>query len=194
MKSLLDVILEMTQSYIRNEVAKYGEQYSLCLDSTQDVSVKEQTSIIVRYVNEYGPVERLLDILETPRTTGKALHDHTIEVLNKLGYTMKGGLLGYALDGVNMQAEYEGLQAHLKMTVPLSVRLHCYANRLNLVMEECCDCVVEAVTFFSLLRECPVIISESHIRVQLWKHLVQMIFPEEAKTATKFVVKLSKTR
>ena len=62
------------------------------------------------------------------------------------------------------------------------------------MIEKSCACIPEAVTFFDLLRECPVMISESHKRMQLRKDVLLLVFPEEPKTSARFMVKLSKTR
>jgi len=99
----------MIQAFIFKQVAQNGGKYSLCIDSNQDISVKEQTNVVVRYVDEFDPMERLLDIVETPATTGQALHDHTVNTLNKLELALVGGLLGYSLDGAsNMSGRLKG--------------------------------------------------------------------------------------
>jgi len=123
------------------------------VDSTQDISVREQTSIVVRYVDEFRPVKRLLDVVETPDTSSQALLDKIIGVFRMLKFELMD-LIAYAFHGAsNMDGSAAGLQALLKVLIPNSVHLYCYAHALQLGLEKCCCCVPGAISFFGLSGE-----------------------------------------
>ncbi|CAH1106190.1 unnamed protein product [Psylliodes chrysocephalus] len=83
---------------IANEVKEAGNS-SVQIDSTQDISVVEQFSIIVRYIDIEGKVkERLLDIVPAQISTGLALKTKLIFVLNNLDLD-KTKIIGCSFDG-----------------------------------------------------------------------------------------------
>ena len=189
-EKILDITANLILKYIRDQVIQNGGTYSITLDGCQDVSVQEVMAFVIRYVNEFGPVESLVDVSIMKSTTSKALLDYTVDVLEKkLGLVLKD-LKGYSFDGAgNMAGSTSGLQALLKQLVPLSVFQHCYAHILSLSLEKTCSAILYAVSFFDLLRDTCTIISESYKRSALWKSVSSFICNK-----TKMLVKLGKTR
>lgn len=95
----------MIQTKIVKSIINNGKLFAICLDSTQDIDVCEQTALVLRYVDELGPVERLADIWISPETTGKALYDQTTSTLNNLGLFLTD-IVGFSFDGAsNMSGE-----------------------------------------------------------------------------------------
>lgn len=50
-----------------------SEMFSIQLDTTQDISVQDQCSVVVRYVNSKGVQEKLLSVVNIHKSTGKSL-------------------------------------------------------------------------------------------------------------------------
>jgi len=188
---LLRIISTMIQEYICEEILANGGEFSMMADGTPDVSVKEQMSIVVRFVDEYGPLERLLDIVETPDTTAEALFEKVVDVFKNLSIELKN-LLCHTFDGAsNMDGLEAGLHERLKILVPKSISVHCYSHVLQLVLESCCKCVPEAVSFFDLLRDSATFLAKSYKRTDLWKNILNFLFLNKR---LKSLVKMSKTR
>jgi hypothetical protein len=163
---ILEIVKTMILERIREEVATHGGKFSFSMDGCQDVSVKEQMATVIRYVNEYGPVKRLIDITAVTSSASESLLKHSIKVLSTVAII--GNMVGYSFDGAgNMSGIKTGLQARLKELVPESIFQHCYSHVLNLALEKACNCVGEAVAFFDLMRETASTISESYKRTNL---------------------------
>ncbi|XP_025414670.1 uncharacterized protein LOC112686538 [Sipha flava] len=96
--------------------------FSLEVDSTQDITVKDQMCICVRFVNvnsENLVQERLLKMATIKSATNLKL------------------LVSDSFDGAsNMSGKYKGLQNQLKVDAPNSIFTHCHAHVLNLVIQD----------------------------------------------------------
>ena len=91
---------------IANEVSEAG-MFSVQLDTTQDISVKDQCSIIVRYVNK-NVREKLLAVVHCTNSTGKGFFELLSNVLKENGLDISC-CIGNATDGAaNMQGVYNG--------------------------------------------------------------------------------------
>lgn len=188
-RKLLNIISSMVLEIIKDRINENGGKYSISLDGCQDLSVKEQLCLVGRYVDEFGPVEALLDISPATLTTGEALLNHVVKILETLGLLLSN-LVGYSFDGAgNMSGARKGLQARLKELAPNSVYQHCYAHVLNLELQKSCNTVPQAAVLFNLLRDTATIISESYKRSGLWKDITGFLYSN-----TRLLVKFGKTR
>jgi len=52
-----------------------AKMFSVQLDTTQDVSVQDQCSVIIRYVNSKGVNEKLISIVTMKESTGKSFYE-----------------------------------------------------------------------------------------------------------------------
>jgi len=173
---VLEITTRLILEQITDDVKKNGSTYSITMDGTQDVSVQEIMSFVLRYVDEYGPVEHLVDISVMESTSSNALLEYTLDVLEKRLSLRLEDLKGYSFDGAgNMAGINSGLQALLKERVPLSVFQHCYAHVLSLSLEKTCSSVLLASSTFDLLRDTCTTISESYKRSGLWKSVSSFI-------------------
>lgn len=130
---LIDSISECIANAIDQNVndAKF---FSISIDSTFNVSKKEQASFVVRYVDEQNGCvkERLLALKELD------LANLFKDVCLEHNLDCKTYLIGQAYDGAsNMRGEYNGLQSIIKAENPSAVYIWCWAHRLNLVVVEC---------------------------------------------------------
>ncbi|XP_025423046.1 general transcription factor II-I repeat domain-containing protein 2-like [Sipha flava] len=113
---IIDCIAQDISTTITTELYK-GQLFSISIDSTIDFSRKEQTSFIVRYVDENtGMVyERLIAIEECAYTTGIDLFELFKKNMSKFNLNWTENLIGQSYDGAaNMTGEFQGLQSHIK--------------------------------------------------------------------------------
>lgn len=94
-ESVSEYISQIIQSDIKSSII-----FSVSLDSTFDISRKEQFSFIIRYVNDTNGtiMERLLALRESPCTTGVHLSELFQNVFNYHNLDWKSNLVGQSYD------------------------------------------------------------------------------------------------
>ena len=98
----------MIKEIISKEVNEDG-QYSVQLDSTQDISTHDQCSIVVRYFLNDTAKERLLHLVKGDEASGRGYHNLLGESLTNVGVSLKG-CVSDSLDGAsNMSGIYSGV-------------------------------------------------------------------------------------
>lgn len=104
--------------------------FSIQIDSTQDINVHDQLSVIIRYVNT-NENERLLGFVRCISGKGEHLCKLVCELLTKSGLDLNK-CVGSSTDGAaNVRGEYNGFTAWLKKEVPEQVRVLCHAHILT---------------------------------------------------------------
>jgi len=145
--------------------------FSLEVDSTQDIAVKDQMCICVRFVNVYSEnlvQERLLKMVTIKSATGEAQYRLIKKELCDLNIDLKF-LVSDSFDGAsNMSGKYKGLQNQLKIDAPNSIFTHCHAHVLNLVIQDTVKCCISAQNVFSLINKTTVFFTESYKRADVW--------------------------
>jgi hypothetical protein len=106
--------------------------FSLIVDETTDISVREQVSIVVLYINNEGKrQEQFLCFQETYETTGDTLYNLLCDKMVALGLN-KNKVVGLGFDGAaNMSGKFKGVQARFSADVPEAQFIHCRAHCLN---------------------------------------------------------------
>lgn len=94
---LIVIIGQLFKEHISNKV-KRGDKFSVQLDSTQDIAVVEQCSIVVRFVDGLSVRERLLSFVDVKQSTGQSYFDYLQEELVKNGLEVKN-IIGCSFDG-----------------------------------------------------------------------------------------------
>ncbi|XP_050065690.1 zinc finger MYM-type protein 1-like, partial [Aphis gossypii] len=146
--------------------------FSVSLDTTFDVSRKEQLSFIVRYIdqNSGSIYERLIAVLETPITTGCELMNVFRQTCDSLNLDWKHHLVGQSYDGAaNMRGNYNGLQSLIKEINPHAIYVWCWAHRLNLVITDVVSSGINAMDMFGNLEKLYDLINSSKIRVKYYE-------------------------
>lgn len=139
---------------IQKEISE-TKLFSISVDSTFDVSRKEQVSFIIRYTcqNTGNIFERLVALRESPCTTGFDLFELFKRFMNKLNLDWETNLVGQSFDGAaNMRGEYQGLQSRIKEVNEQSVYIWCHAHRLNLIVQEAVSSSTYASDLFGNLE------------------------------------------
>uniref|UniRef100_A0A671TTT5 Uncharacterized protein n=1 Tax=Sparus aurata TaxID=8175 RepID=A0A671TTT5_SPAAU len=164
---VVDVLSQVIKGKIADEVREAG-MFSVQIDTTQDVTSKDQCAVIVRYVTN-AIHEQLVAVVDCEKSTGKYLTELLKHTLEKLNIDI-GTCVGNSTDGAaNMQGQYKGFSAFLSEQSPTQIYVWCYAHVLNLVLADTTGSVIESASLFSLLNEVAVFLRESYKRMQRWE-------------------------
>lgn len=107
--AVIDDIKHLIEESISADVKKAG-MFSVQLDTTQEITGKEQCSVILRYVTE-AVHERLVSVVQCNSTTGQSFVTLLTELLERLKLDI-GLCIGNSTDGAsNMQGKYSGFSA-----------------------------------------------------------------------------------
>ncbi|KAK2418993.1 zinc finger MYM-type protein [Trifolium repens] len=131
------------------------KQFSVLIDESRDISVKEQMAVMFRFVNDKGEVvERFLALQYVKDTTSKALKDALFSILDRHMLSISR-LRGQGYDGAsNMRGEFNGLQRKILDENPYALYVHCYAHRLQLVVvsvTSSCSSIHDFFEYISLI-------------------------------------------
>ncbi|XP_058780373.1 uncharacterized protein LOC131654011 [Vicia villosa] len=130
-------------------------QFSVLIDESRDISIKEQMAVMLRFVNDKGHiVERFIALHHVKDTTSEALKDALYGILDK--YTLSiSRIRGQGYDGAsNMRGEFNGLQRKILDENPYAFYVHCYAHRLQLVVvsvASSCSSIHDFFEYISLI-------------------------------------------
>lgn len=109
--------------------------FSIMVDESRDVSIKEQMGVVLRYVNNHGDViERFLGVVHVPDTSSISLKNAIDELFAKHKLSLSR-LRGQGYDGAsNMRGEFNGLKALILKENPYARYVHCFSHQLQLVV------------------------------------------------------------
>ncbi|KAL4105054.1 hypothetical protein QTP88_020329 [Uroleucon formosanum] len=113
-------VIDSISYYIKHKVTnsiKKTRFFSIAIDSTFDVSHREQVSFIVRYIDDdsCNIQERLIGLRDISKTTGYNLFQIFKEVCSSNGLNWTENLIGQSYDGAsNMRGQYNGLQKYIR--------------------------------------------------------------------------------
>ena len=105
--------------------------FSILVDESRDVSMKEQMAVVLRYVDERGCViERFVGVEHVVNTTALSLKDAIDKFL--FGYRLSVSRLRcQAYNGAsNMRGEFYGLKTLILKENPYAYYVHCFAHQL----------------------------------------------------------------
>ncbi|XP_075657819.1 uncharacterized protein LOC142627799 [Castanea sativa] len=109
--------------------------FSILVDESRDISVKEQMALVLRYVNKQGIIiERFLGIVHVASTTVLSLK-YAIECLLCEHNLSLSKLRGQGYDGAsNMQGDINGLKTLILKENKSAFNVHCFAHQLQLTI------------------------------------------------------------
>ncbi|XP_069468511.1 zinc finger MYM-type protein 1-like isoform X2 [Ambystoma mexicanum] len=166
---VIEAISKLIKKVICQEIGEAG-LFSIQIDSTQDVSVTDQCSIIVRYVTDTVH-ERLLSVTRCTLTTAKGLSELLQRVVKEYGLDLHR-CIGISTDGAfNMQGQYSDFTSWLSKESPGKVHVWCYAHVLNLVLAEGTQASNESTSLFGLLNSCAVFFHKYYKSMDAWHEL-----------------------
>jgi len=165
------VVLSIMKSMRDRIKLDLGEKnFSLQIDSTQDVGVVDQAAVCIRYIYEGEVKERLFALLKVVDSSGNGYYDMLKKLFSE--HSIKfDRIIGESFDGAaNMRGEYSGLQSKIKSQEnQKSIYIWCYSHVLNLCVCDTCKSM-EAKKLFGFLNQLSTFFSESYKRMHVWLH------------------------
>nr|XP_011468585.1 PREDICTED: zinc finger MYM-type protein 1-like [Fragaria vesca subsp. vesca] len=109
--------------------------FSILVDESRDVSVKEQMAVIFRYVDKNGYViESFIGIEHVESTTAMSLERAINALFSKHGLNITR-LRGQGYDGAsNMSGEFNGLKTLILKENSSTFYVHCFTHQLQLAL------------------------------------------------------------
>ena len=134
-------IKDFLQDHIVNEIKNQvdGPYFGFQCDEVTDSSNWEQLGIVVRYVKNNKPVERLISFIPCETITGEAICQQLISCFQDVGLdpTMCRAM---TLDGAgNMAGRQRGCAACFNRLYPKAIHHYCSSHDLNLALCKSCE-------------------------------------------------------
>lgn len=185
---MINAVSQEIVSFIKSELNN-TRFFSISIDSTFDISRREQVSFIVRYVENSGKInKRLLAMKDSAETTGQALFNLFSKVMDSHNIDWKSYLIGQKYDGAaSMQGKYNGLQTEVKELCPQATFVWCDAHRLDLIVVSSVGSCLAAMNLFGNLKKVFVFISCSKKRNFLYREKQKILYPKARIRAIKKV-------
>lgn len=174
-------LIQAISTNIRNSIQQEllsATYFSVSLDTTFDISRKEQLSIVFRYINKGIICERLVAIRETLLTTGQHLFTMFNDICEGMKLNWRQHLVGQSFDGAaSMRGTYNGLQAFIREQNQSAVYVWCYAHRFSLVVVDAVSSCLEARELFGNLELLFDFIGSSKKRIGLYSNFQKNRYP-----------------
>ena len=131
-----------------------NDLFSILVDESRDISVKEQMVIVVRYVDKRGIItERFLGIVHVVDTTALSLKAAIESLFSKHGLSLCR-LRGQGYDGAsNMRGEFNGLKTLFMKENGSAFYVHCFAHQLQLTLVVVANNHHDIATLFCLVTK-----------------------------------------
>ncbi|CAL8152879.1 unnamed protein product [Prunus armeniaca] len=124
--------------------------FSILVDESRDVSIREQMAVVLRYVNKKGQViERFVGVQYVSDTTSSKLKEAIEQLISSTNLSMSR-LRGQGYDGAsNMRGELNGLKTQILREYPQAYYVHCFARQLQLALVAVAKGNENIATFFT---------------------------------------------
>ncbi|XP_046856081.1 uncharacterized protein LOC124449178 [Xenia sp. Carnegie-2017] len=189
-KTICEEFIQLMATRVREQIfteVKAAKYFSVCVDSTPDISHVDQLTCILRYVLPSGPVERFVSFLNIRGHSGKLLAERLLDYLKTNNINISD-CRGQSYDNAsNMSGKYNGMQAIIQQHCSLAQYIPCVAHSLNLVGQSSASCCQEASRFFNFLQRLYSFFAASTHR---WKVLTDQLSSKRLPT----VKRMSDTR
>ena len=129
-----------------------GGLFSILVDESRDISIKEQMAVVLQYVNAKGCVfERFLGIVHVSDTTSLSLKLAIETLFSKYGLSLSS-LRGQGYDGAsNMQGAIHGLKTLILKENSSAYYMHCFAHQLQLALVAVAKNHVQIALLFNIV-------------------------------------------
>lgn len=116
-----------------------GPYFGYQCDEVTDASNWEQLGVVIRYVVNGKPIERLIEFIECEEITGMAICESIISCMNAVGLD-PNYCRSQTMDGAgNMSGKHSGCAARFKDQYPKAVYHYCSCHDLNLAISKSCS-------------------------------------------------------
>ena len=176
---ILECILELYRKEIISQVSK-TPFIAIIADETTDVAVKNQLSIVIRYVHDCRVVERFWGFFQPERVNADGIAEVIMRELATIVQGDSSKVVAQTYDGASvMKGRIGGVHVKVKQVYRNAYYVHCAAHKLNLILSMAASCNREAKLFFAKLDQIPTFFSKS---------------PERKRAMVKSIPSGSKTR
>lgn len=136
---------------------KQAKYFCMIFDSTPDISHKDQTSQIIRYVviddSEVKVVESFIDFVETKGKTAEEITNMILTKLENDGLDIKN-CRGQAYDNAAVMAgKHSGVQTRIREINPNAEFVACTNHSLNLACLHAASTAIDSITFFGTIEQ-----------------------------------------
>lgn len=155
--SIADVVLNRTKMEIQHARYVY-----MIMNETTDISNRSCLSVVLRYITREGTLqERFVGVTRvTSERSVEAVYKIVCDVLKT--YECGHKLVAQSYDGaVVLARQLENLQAKVKEQFSDAVFVHCFADKLNMILIQCVSQIKECKIFFETLNRIAVFFSKS---------------------------------
>jgi hypothetical protein len=151
-----------------------------------DITCFSQMSVIFRFVSNGKVLERFLGFFNV--SDGRTANDiFTLLQQNFRHFNIETKLVGQTYDGaVVMAGELNGLQKKIKSVAPQALFTHCYAHKLNLVLQDSCKRIRQCRIFFSNVSGFSAFFTKSTKRTNLLDSICKKRLPSNSETRRNF--------
>ena len=135
----IDSIATIIKKKVINDI-KAGEFFSLLIDGSTDVSVKEQEIVHVKILKDGKAVTHFLGLIMQESGNADGILAGLESFFLQLGIqNWKSKLVGLGTDGASVNlGSQAGLGAILKKDIPHLIHIHCIAHNLELAVLDAC--------------------------------------------------------
>jgi len=149
-KIFLHIFSTKVKEAIRKEIG--NAKFCIIVDEARDESMKEQMTIVLRFVDKDSFVrEPFFGLVHVANTAALTLQKGIYFVLSQHKLAIEN-IRGQEYDGAsNMRGEWNGLQALISNDCPYAYYIHCFAHRLQLALVAESKEVIPGHQFFTNL-------------------------------------------
>ena len=136
-----------------------SKYFALIADATPDASHKEQTTVILRYVQkeeqtqQFKVHERFVTFLDFNEKTGEEIAEKLLKFLKDCGISIKDCRAQGYDNGANMSGKHKGVQSRILKVNALAIFSPCACHTLNLCGANAAECCPDAITFFGSVQK-----------------------------------------
>jgi hypothetical protein len=136
------VIIKTIESEVNKSVC-----FSWQVDETTDISCLSQLSVIFRYAIDGKVIERFMGFFNVSEgRKADDLFNLLTTTFNRFNLPQK--LVGQTYDGVSVASVMAREQSKIRSVSPQAKFTHCYAHRLNLILQDASGKIKECRIFF----------------------------------------------
>ncbi|XP_022861534.1 zinc finger MYM-type protein 1-like, partial [Olea europaea var. sylvestris] len=130
-----DIVSAISSEILNVIIKDIGDSlFSIIIDESRDISVKEQMSVVIRYVKSGRVLEHFIGVIHVSSTTAISLQIGIDQLFSTHSLCISN-LRGQGYDGAsNMRGEYNGLKTLILNENPSAYYIHCFAHQLQLAL------------------------------------------------------------
>ena len=160
-----DIVNAIVVETIHIIVKDIGDAFfSILVDESCDISIREQMAIVLHYVNTNRcVVEHFVGLEHVTSTMAISLKDAIDRLFSRHGLSISR-LRGQGYDGAsNMQGEFNGLKTLILKENPYAFYIHCFAHQIQLALVMVAKKHIQAASLFLTIAN---VINQQNIILQ----------------------------